>query len=76
MKNVKIDNEESPRELPRISYEDLKKVGDDAIYIRVPSEVKDAIIEIAASKNFRSVSEYIRFLIEKELINLGCVKVE
>ena len=76
MKNVKITNEESPKELPRISYEDLKKVGDDSMHKRIPSEVKDALIEIAAIKNFRSVSEYIRFLIEKELINLGCVEID
>lgn len=76
MKNVNITSEENPRELPRISYEDLKKVGDDSIHIRIPSEVKDALIEIAAIKNFRSVSEYIRFLIEKELINLGCVEID
>jgi len=76
MKNVKITSEENPRELPRISYEDLKKVGDDSIHIRIPSEVKDALIEIAAIKNFRSVSEYVRFLIEKELINPGCVEID
>jgi len=40
MKNVNITSEENPKELPRISYEDLKKVGDDSIRIRVPSEVK------------------------------------
>lgn len=33
-------------------------------------------LEIAAIKNFRSVSEYIRFLIEKELISLGCVEID
>ncbi|RKX55690.1 MAG: hypothetical protein DRP24_04535 [Thermotoga sp.] len=76
MKNVNITSEENPRELPRIFYEDLKKVGDDSIHIRIPSEVKDALIEIAAIKNFRSVSEYIRFLIEKELISLGCVEID